>query len=192
MILLLSPAKTLDFNPSKIKKHTTPQLLDDSNELVSILKKQSVNKIKKLMSVSDKLAALNHERYQQFETPFTLDNAKQAILAFRGDVYTGFDVDSMDSKDLTFAQKHLRILSGLYGVLAPLDLMQAYRLEMGTKLKNGKNKNLYEFWDSRITEILNKDLAKAKSKVFLNLASQEYFHSVKTDQLKGELVHVHF
>ncbi len=192
MIVLLSPAKTLDFNPTKFKKHTTPRLLEDSEQLVDVLKKQSANKIKTLMKVSDKLAALNHERYQQFQTPFTLDNAKQSILAFKGDVYSGLDADSMDAKDLTFAQKHLRILSGLYGVLAPLDLMQAYRLEMGTKLKNGKNKNLYEFWDSRITDILNTDLSKAKSKVFLNLASQEYFHSVKTDQLKGELVHVHF
>jgi len=192
MIVLLSPAKTLDFNPTKLKKHTTPRLLDDSNQLVSVLKKQSVPGIKKLMSVSDKIATLNHERFQQYQTPFTLDNAKQAILAFKGDVYTGLDADTMDSKDLTFAQKHLRILSGLYGVLAPLDLMQPYRLEMGTRLKNGKNKNLYDFWEDRITDILNTDLAKSKSKAFLNLASKEYFHSVNPALLKGKLINVHF
>jgi len=123
MIILLSPAKSLNFEPTKIKKHSTPRLLEESNVLVDKLKTKSANSIKKLMSVSDNIATLNVDRYKSFKTPFTLDNAKQAILAFNGDVYTGLEADSFDSKDMTFAQKHIRILSGLYGVLKPLDLM---------------------------------------------------------------------
>ncbi len=192
MILLLSPAKTLDFDKSEVTDYSIPRLLDKSDQLVSVLRKKKVNAIKKLMGVSDKIAALNVERYQQYQQPFTLDNAKQAVLAFKGDVYIGLDAASFSKRDLNFAQKHLRILSGLYGLLTPLDLMQAYRLEMGTKLKNGKFKNLYEFWDGQITELINADLAASKSKTVLNLASKEYFHSIKTKSLDGQLVHVHF
>ncbi|MEM9824184.1 MAG: peroxide stress protein YaaA [Bacteroidota bacterium] len=192
MILLLSPAKTLDFDPTELTDHSMPRLLEQSDQLVGVLRKKKAKDLKALMGVSDKIAALNVERYQNYQQPFTLDNAKQAILAFKGDVYLGLDATSFKKRDLNFAQKHLRILSGLYGILTPLDLMQPYRLEMGTKLKNGKLKNLYEFWDEKITDLINADLAAAKSKTVLNLASKEYFHSVKPKMLNGELVHVHF
>lgn len=189
MILLISPAKTLDFDAINQKKHTLPTLLEESTQLVGVLKKKSAEDLKQLMKVSDKIADLNVARFNSFETPFTRKNAKQAIYAFRGDVYTGLDADSFDQKDLTFAQKHLRILSGLYGVLRPLDLMQPYRLEMGTKLSNGFGKNLYEFWDSKITNQIN---AAAGKQPIINLASNEYFKSVKTDQLKGDLYTANF
>lgn len=189
MLLLISPAKTLDFNPIDYKKHTIPAFIKESKVLVDVLKKKSASDLKSLMKVSDKIADLNTARYKSFSTPFTLDNAKQAIYAFRGDVYTGLDADSFDQKDLNFAQKHLRILSGLYGVLKPLDLMQAYRLEMGTKLSNGFGKNLYEFWDNKITTQINEDGGKQP---IINLASKEYFHSIDAAQLKGKLITVNF
>ena len=192
MIILLSPAKSLNFEPTKIKKHSTPRLLEESNVLVGQLKTKSANSIKKLMSVSDNIAKLNVDRFNNFKTPFTLDNAKQAILAFDGDVYLGLEADTFDSKDMTFAQKHIRILSGLYGVLKPLDLMQPYRLEMGTRLKVKRKKNLYDFWDEKITEMINEDLTNSKSDIILNLASKEYFGSVKPKLANGKIVHVHF
>ncbi len=192
MIVLLSPAKTLDSTPSSTKKFTTPRLLEKSHTLVKTLKTKSVGDLQQLMSVSEKIAQLNVERYDAFKTPFTLENAKQAALIFKGDVYQALKADTFNSRDLTFAQKHIRILSGLYGMLRPLDLMQAYRLEMGTKLKNGAYKNLYEFWDHSITELVNADLASSKSKVVLNLASKEYFKSIKVKELNAPLVNVHF
>ena len=192
MILLISPAKTLDFSETGLTNHSMPRLLADSEKLVSVLKKKSARSLKKLMSVSDNIAELNVERFQNYQTPFTLDNAKQAVLAFKGDVYTGLQADTFDANDLDFAQKHLRILSGLYGLLTPLDLMQPYRLEMGTKLRNGRKKNLYEFWDKKITELINADLEASGSEIVLNLASKEYFHAVKPALLKGKLIHVHF
>lgn len=192
MLLLISPAKTLDFSETKLKKHSQPRLLEESSALVSILKKKSTNDLKKLMNISDKIAMLNHERFQHFATPFDLNNAKQALLAFKGDVYNGLDADSFDTKDFNFAQKHLRILSGLYGVLKPLDLMQAYRLEMGTKLSNGFGKNLYQFWDNKITDIINKDIKDNKHKSVINLASKEYFRAVKPTDLNAELYTVNF
>jgi len=192
MLLLISPAKTLDFTETKLKKHSQPRLLEESNVLVKILKKQSTNDLKKLMSISDKIATLNQERYQEFNVPFTPANAKQSLLAFKGDVYNGLDAASFDTKDFNFAQKHLRILSGLYGVLKPLDLMQAYRLEMGTKLSNGFGKNLYEFWGNKITDLLNKDIKDNKQKVVINLASKEYFSAVKPKELNAELYTVNF
>jgi len=190
MILLISPAKTLDFDPTEQKKHTIPAFLKESNALVKVLKKKSVEDIKTLMKVSDKIADLNVVRYKNFKTPFTLDNAKQAIYAFRGDVYTGMNADDFNQKDLDFAQKHLRILSGLYGVLKPLDLMQAYRLEMGTKLSNGFGKNLYEFWDTKITDQINTDAGKKMP--IINLASKEYFSSIKANQLNNPLYTANF
>lgn len=192
MIVLLSPAKTLDYNDIDYPNHSMPRMLSESEALVNVLKKKSARSIKKLMNVSDQIAELNVERYQNYNTPFTPDNAKQAIFAFKGDVYLGLQAESFDETDLNFAQDHLRILSGLYGLLKPLDLMQAYRLEMGTKLKRGRKKNLYEFWDSKITKLINKDLEETGNEVILNLASKEYFHSVKPAQLAGKLIHIHF
>ena len=192
MIILLSPAKTLDFTPVKHPAPSQPRLLEHSEKLVGVLKKKKVSDLKKLMKVSDNIATLNVERFQSFSTPFTTKNAKPAILAFKGDVYTGLEADSFNNSQLKFSQKHVRILSGLYGLLKPLDLMQPYRLEMGTKLKTGKLKNLYEFWDNQITDLLNQDFKKSKSTIFLNLASQEYMKSVQKDRLEGPLVNVHF
>jgi len=192
MIVLLSPAKTLDYSVSTLGTHTKPRLLKDSRKLVSVLKEKTSADIKKLMKVSDNIANLNVERFQQFKTPFTITNAKQSVLAFKGDVYQGLEADTFDEADHAFAQAHLRILSGLYGILRPMDLMQPYRLEMGTKLKNGSFKNLYEFWDNRITKLINKDLKETEGDSIINLASKEYFHSVKTKELKGNLIHIHF
>jgi len=192
MLLLVSPAKTLDYSVSDNKTFTQPRFMSDSNELVNVLKEKSAGDLKKLMHISDKLADLNYTRFQEFTSPFNLKNAKQSILAFKGDVYTGLNVSDFDKVDLEFSQQCLRILSGLYGLLRPMDLMQPYRLEMGTKLENEKGKNLYEFWGDKITELLNEDLAKSKDNSVINLASQEYFKSVKTAELKGELYNVHF
>ena len=192
MIILISPAKTLDPEPSKIKMHSMPRMLADSEKLVNVLRKKSKNSLKKLMGVSDNIATLNVARFQDFHTPFTPENAKQAILAFKGDVYLGLEADTFKAEDFNFAQQHLRILSGLYGLLKPLDLMQPYRLEMGTSLKNGRKKNLYEFWNKKITELINCDLQETGQNIVLNLASQEYFHAVKPNFLKGKLYTVHF
>ncbi len=187
MIILLSPSKSLNFDPSIHKKKTSPRLLKQSEALIDILRDKSVNDIKKLMSVSDKIATLNHERYQSFKTPFNLKNAKQALFAFTGDVYAGLEANTFDQSDIDFANDHLRILSGLYGVLRPLDLMQPYRLEMGTKMKNEVGHDLYAFWGDQITDHLNKDLKKVKSDVIVNLASNEYYNAVKPKNLKGDV-----
>jgi uncharacterized protein len=192
MIVLLSPAKSLNLDPVPLKNTSIPRSLDQSAVLVEKLQKTSVGDLKKLMSISDKIATLNVARYRQFSTPFTADNAKAAILAFDGDVYTGLEADTFSPAELNFAQKHLRILSGLYGVLRPLDLMQPYRLEMGTSLKIGKHKNLYDFWGDHITTLLNEDLGESKSNILLNLASNEYFHAIKKDKIAGEIVDIHF
>lgn len=192
MLLLISPAKTLNFDSTDLKKKSKPRFLEDSQVLVDILKKKSAGDIKELMKVSDKIANLNVERYRKFQAPFNLKNAKQAVLAFRGDVYTGLDADSFDEADLEFAQKHLRILSGLYGVLKPLDLMQAYRLEMGTSLSNKNGKNLYEFWGDKITKTINKDVKTSKSKAIINLASKEYFSVLQPASFKTDLYNIHF
>lgn len=189
MILVISPAKTLDYEPQTFtKKSTTPDFLDDSQELIDKLSKMSTAQVAKLMGISDKLAQLNVQRYREWEVPFTAENAKQAVLAFKGDVYQGFEFDAWKAADFTFAQKHLRILSGLYGVLRPLDLMQPYRLEMGTKLKTGRGKNLYEFWGRTITDALNEVIRSTRSKAFVNLASNEYFDSVQSDDLKAPII----
>jgi len=155
MLTVISPAKTLDFDtPPTTQKHSQPRFLSHSQELIDTLRQMSTADIASLMKLSDKLAGLNVARYETWQTPFSLDNAKQAVLAFQGDVYTGLDAETLNEKQLTFAQKHLRILSGLYGVLKPLDLIQPYRLEMGTKLDNAKGKDLYAFWGSDIRESL--------------------------------------
>lgn len=189
MLIVVSPAKTLDYEtPAKTKVFTQPDYLDRSQELISRLRHMPPHDIASLMKVSDKIAGLNFERYQDWNKKFTVKNAKQSILAFKGDVYTGLDAESFTAKDFAFAQKHLRVLSGLYGLLRPLDLMQAYRLEMGTKLDTDHGKNLYEFWGSTITEGLNVQLKKIKSDILINLASNEYFKSVKTKELNAEII----
>jgi hypothetical protein len=192
MLILLSPAKSLNYEPTDFTEHSVPRLLDESDRLVKELKKKSARSLKKLMSVSDAIAELNVQRFQEYERPFGFDNAKQAVLAFDGDVYTGMQAETFTEEDHDFAQEHLRILSGLYGLLRPLDLMRPYRLEMGTKLRTGRRKNLYEFWGDKITELINADLAETKGDVVLNLASQEYFKSVNKQKLEGRLVTAHF
>jgi hypothetical protein len=189
MLIVLSPAKTLDYEtPPQTRKATQPALLERSAQLVADARRLSPEDVGSLMGISDKLAALNHERFMNWGRPFTLDNAKQSILAFKGDVYTGLEADSLGNDDLSYAQKHLRILSGLYGLLRPLDLMQAYRLEMGLKFDNSGGRNLYEFWGSDITEALNKQLKSLNSEVLVNLASNEYFKSVKPALLNSEVI----
>lgn len=192
MIILLSPAKSLDYSPIEYDHYSEPRMLDKSEELVETLRKKSSKKIQDLMGVSKKIADLNVERYAAFTTPFTPQNAKPAVFAFNGDVYTGLEVEDFNDQELAFAQDHIRILSGLYGVLRPLDLMQPYRLEMGTRLKHKRKKNLYEFWDGTITEQLNKDLAESKGSLIVNLASNEYFKSVHPDDLNAEILDVDF
>ncbi len=180
MILVLSPAKRLDYDSAPVTAtHTEPRLLDDSARLIKRLRELSPAEIASLMSLSDPLATLNHARYADWHCPFTPANAKQAVLAFDGDVYEGLQAATLNVKSLDWLQEHVRILSGLYGLLRPLDLMQAYRLEMGTKLANPRGKDLYAFWGERITELLKADLQAAKSNVLVNLASEEYFKSVK-------------
>jgi cytoplasmic iron level regulating protein YaaA (DUF328/UPF0246 family) len=184
MLIVLSPAKSLDYEtPPTTDQHTLPIFINESAKLVSDLKKLSLQEVAELMSLSDKLAALNVARFGEWSKTFTPKNSKQALLAFNGDVYEGLDAKSLTKKSLDYAQAHVRVLSGLYGVLKPLDLMQAYRLEMGTSFKNAVGKDLYAFWGDKITEALKQELEQQKSKVLVNLASDEYFKSVKPSKL---------
>jgi cytoplasmic iron level regulating protein YaaA (DUF328/UPF0246 family) len=184
MLIVLSPAKSLDYEtPPSTDKHTLPIFIDESAKLIKDLKKLSLQEVAELMDLSDKLAALNVARFGDWSKTFTSKNSKQAILAFNGDVYEGLDAPSLKPKALDYAQDHVRVLSGLYGVLKPLDLMQPYRLEMGTAFKNTVGKDLYAFWGDKITNALKKDLDQHKSKLLINLASDEYFKSVKVDKL---------
>lgn len=187
MIIVLSPAKSLDFEtPAHVRKHTLPDFLDDSAQLIKELQRLAPSQIASLMGISDTLAHLNFERFAAWHPAFDTDNAKQAMLAFNGDVYEGFDAASLSAADLDFAQRHVRILSGLYGVLRPLDLIQPYRLEMGSRFANARGKDLYAFWGSRVADALNETMAAAKrggEKVLINLASEEYFKSVKGGKL---------
>lgn len=193
MIITLSPSKGQDFDaPVSTKKHSTPVALKDSQALIKELKKIKPAGIRKLMNVSENIAKLNADRFQNFKTPFTIANSRQAIFAFKGDVYSGIDIENFTADDLAYAQKHLRILSGLYGCLRPLDLIQPYRLEMKTKLSNPRGENLYQFWGESITDNLNKELVKQEEPVLVNLASNEYFKSVKPKQLKGRLLNINF
>ena len=189
MIIVLSPAKTLDFDsPLPTDKHTKPRFQSEARQLVEILRGKSEQEISKLMNLSPKLTKLNVERYRNFSGRATTTNARPALLAFRGDVYQGLQADQFDARDLNYAQDHLRILSGLYGVLRPLDLMQPYRLEMGTSLPNEAGRDLYAFWGDRITRALNEELANQKPKALINLASNEYFGAVNEDLLDGRIV----
>lgn len=188
MLALISPAKKLDYDtPPTTDTYTIPDFLDHSQELINQLNQYAPHEIASLMKLSDKLALLNAERYDSWHTPFTAENAKQAVLAFKGDVYEGMDAMNFDQADLDFAQQHLRMLSGLYGLLRPLDLMQAYRLEMGTRLQNARGKNLYEFWGSIVTDKINAELKEQGDDVVVNLASNEYFKVVKKRELQAEL-----
>ncbi|MDP2549177.1 peroxide stress protein YaaA [Oceanobacter sp. 4_MG-2023] len=189
MLTLLSPAKTLDYEtPATTSRSSQPGFLEDSAELIDVLRMYSADEISGLMGLSSKLAELNVERYSNWTLPLTSANAKQALLAFKGDVYTGLAAETLSPDDLDFAQQHLRMLSGLYGLLKPLDLMAPYRLEMGTRLNNGRGKNLYEFWGNRITAALNQELVEHNSQTVVNLASNEYFKSVQSKQLNAELI----
>ena len=191
MLIVVSPAKSLDYE-SKIstRKFTQPQFLSDSERLVQSLRKLDPDDLAGLMNISAKLAEENYQRYANWQTPFDRSNARQAIFAFKGDVYLGLQAEQFSSADLDFAQKHLRILSGLYGVLRPLDLMQPYRLEMGRRFATPRAKNLYEFWGSKLTDSLNDALGKQSknSRVLVNLASNEYFSALKPNDVNAEII----
>ena len=188
LVTIISPAKKLDYSPvEKNIDSTIPSLLEHSNELIKDLKSLNPQEVSSLMSLSDKLGALNYERFQEWKTPFTKSNSKQAILAFKGDVYQGLDAESLSETELIWAQKHVRILSGLYGILKPMDLMQPYRLEMGTKFATKRGQNLYDFWNSIITEELNKNFFSDNTNL-LNLASNEYFKSINVSELKANVI----
>lgn len=189
MLIIISPAKTLDFNPLVIDcPHTTPDFLAESEQLVDILRQFSIEDIGQFMSISPKLAELNIRRFINWHRPFTADNAKQAIYAFKGDVYSGLDAPSLSVDDVNWAQDHLRILSGLYGLLRPLDLMQAYRLEMGRSLKTARGDNLYHFWKEQITNALNQHLKTINSNFLVNLASNEYSASVDLANINAKVI----
>ncbi|WKE66366.1 peroxide stress protein YaaA [Gallaecimonas kandeliae] len=189
MLMLVSPAKSLDFETPPTTDHASqPELLDHSQALIEVCRTLTPAQLSSLMSISDKLAGLNAARFADWQLPFTPANAKQAMLAFTGDVYTGLDAGSLDDKGQAYVQKHLRILSGLYGLLKPLDLIQAYRLEMGTSLKNPRGKDLYAFWGELITAKVNEALAQSGNIELVNLASTEYFKSVKPRQVQGRLI----
>ncbi|MDY0969815.1 peroxide stress protein YaaA [Siccibacter turicensis] len=189
MLILISPAKTLDYQSElATTRYTQPELLDYSQQLITEARKLSAPQIASLMGISDKLADLNATRFHDWQPDFTPDNARQAILAFKGDVYTGLQAETFSEADFDFAQQHLRMLSGLYGVLRPLDLMQPYRLEMGIRFANAKGKDLYSFWGDIITRKLNEALAAQGDKLVVNLASDEYFKAVKPKALEGEIV----
>ncbi len=189
MLALISPAKTLDYESAlPTDQHTLPRLLEHSQQLIDVSRKLSASEIASLMSVSEKIAQLNVARFRDWQPEFNFSNARQAIFAFKGDVYTGLNAYDLSAQDLEFAQTHLRMLSGLYGLLRPLDLMMPYRLEMGTKLANTRGHNLYEFWGDQITQLVNADLAQADSELLVNLASDEYYKSVKESKVKAEII----
>ena len=190
MLIVVSPAKSLDYE-SKLatKKRSEPRLLDRSRELVEVMAQKSPQQLSTLMSISSSLGELNHERFQDWGTPFTPENSRPAVLAFNGDVYMGMEPQTFSERDFTHAQKTLRILSGLYGVLRPLDLMQPYRLEMGSRVATARGKDLYGFWGDSITDVLNADTdASPGASALINLASNEYFGAVNTKQLDARLV----
>lgn len=189
MLIVLSPAKSLDFDtPPTTNHHTKPDFIARSAELIGILKKKSPAQIASLMKISDQLAHLNTDRFASWSRTFTVKNSKQAVLAFNGDVYEGLDASSLSEKQLGYLQTHLRILSGLYGVLRPLDLMQPYRLEMGTKLANPHGKDVYAFWGDDVTTALNARLSEDPVKVVVNLASEEYAKVIRTKLLDAKVI----
>ena len=189
MLLVISPAKALDFKtPSAVATFSQPRFLDQSQQLIDRLRQFSPAELASLMKISDPLAVLNATRYGEWEQPFTVENAKQAALAFDGDVYDGLQARTLTANDWEFAQQHLRILSGLYGVLRPLDLIQPYRLEMGTRLTNARGRDLYAFWGERLTDTLNEDLRAVQANQLVNLASEEYFKSIVVKKITVPVV----
>jgi uncharacterized protein len=192
MISILSPSKSQDFADDQLDtqqmSHSKPALLQESGLLVENLQQKSVEDLQQLMSVSEKIASLNYDRFQNFSTPFSTDNARQALLAFKGDVYTDIAIHDYSDDDFSFAQQHLRIISGLYGLLKPMDLIQPYRLEMKTKLSNQRGKDLYQFWGDQITQQLNTALKEQDAKVVVNLASNEYFKAIQSAALEGKVI----
>jgi cytoplasmic iron level regulating protein YaaA (DUF328/UPF0246 family) len=189
MLIVLSPAKTLDYEtPANTEIATKPDFIKRSAELIAILRQSSPDQIASLMHISDQLAVLNANRFAAWSTKFTAKNSKQAMLAFNGDVYEGLNAASLTARQLAYAQSNIRILSGLYGLLRPLDLMQPYRLEMGTRLANSAGKDLYAFWGETITTALNKIIAEQKATALINLASEEYFKAVKPSVLNVPIV----
>ncbi|KFZ30444.1 hypothetical protein IDSA_10305 [Pseudidiomarina salinarum] len=189
MLVVLSPAKNLDFESDlRTKEYSQPRLLDHAEQLVERCRDLSPQQLGSLMKISDKLAGLNAARFAEWQRPFTPDNARPAIYAFDGDVYAGLAAEKLSDEAIAYAQEHLRILSGLYGVLRPLDLMQAYRLEMGSKLDTDRGTTLYAFWGKVITDMLNEDLDAIDSDVLINLASNEYFSSVKVGDLNARVI----
>ena len=188
MLAIISPSKTQDFSQCDIDIFSQTRQIESSNELIGILKNKSKSQIAKLMSISEKLSELNFDRFQNFQLPFTLKNAKQAILAFKGDVYNGINAPELSHEDLEFAQGKVRMLSGLYGVIRPLDLIQPYRLEMGTKLSNAKGGDLYDYWGSDISSVLNED----ESDLIVNLASNEYSKAIDKKTLNADILDIVF
>lgn len=189
MLILVSPAKTLDYeSPLPTQKHTQPDFIDHSAELIEVCRQLTPADVASLMKVSDKIAGLNVARFAQWSPEFNFDNARQALFAFKGDVYTGLEANSLSEDEIEYAQSHLRMLSGLYGLLKPLDLMQPYRLEMGTRLANPRGSNLYQFWGDIITDKVNDALQAQGDDWLINLASNEYFKAVKTKNVKGKII----
>ncbi len=189
MLIVISPAKTLDYqSPLATRRHSRPEFLQSSAQLAALCRRLSPAQLSTLMGISDKLAGLNTARFQSWQADFTPNNARQAILAFKGDVYTGLRAETFSEQDFDFAQSHLRILSGLYGILRPLDLMQPYRLEMRIKLANPKGTDLYQFWGDTLTGKLNEALDDQGDDVLINLASEEYFKAVNGKKLAGRII----
>ena len=192
MLLLISPAKKLDFSPYKDTAYTQPRLLNNASQLISELQHKSASEIGQLMHLSQNLSNLNYQRYQVFNHDHNLQNAKQALFTFAGDVYSALDANSLTAKHIEYAQQHLRILSGLYGLLRPLDLIQAHRLEMGTKLPVAQHNNLYSFWEHDLTNLLTQDINASHAECVINLASQEYAKVLVTQKITPPLVNIHF
>lgn len=189
MLIVVSPAKTLDYeSPLVTEQYTLPELTEHSQQLIEVCRELTPMDIARLMKVSDKIAGLNAARFAEWIPTFTPENARPAMFAFKGDVYTGLAAETMTAKQIAYAQQHFRMLSGLYGLLRPLDLMQPYRLEMGTKLENPRGANLYQFWGNIITDKVNLALAEQGDDILVNLASNEYFKSVKPKQVKGTII----
>ncbi len=193
MLLIISPAKTLDFSTPKISSKTTkPVFGQQANHLMELLKEKDIAKLQQLMKISYDLAETNFERHIKWQWPHNKINSKQALLAFKGEVFRQINVEDFNEAEIIKAQNHLRIISGLYGILRPLDLIQPYRLEMGTKLKNPAGNDLYKFWDNKITQQLNKEIEKQNDNILVNLASNEYFKAIKKKEFKGNILTLNF